>query len=157
MSEIEQQKKDRMGNLSKLKEKLRSCGDHFETINNELFQIKSDIDKKQGDARSLKEEITHLANQIGNTPNHIFYIVEYNKNCWDQSRFVRTFVKIALILANEESSLQALQRESGNTLMIYDRNMPKVIEMIRQQKNSFQHEPKGPLGILLFTDEDPES
>ncbi|XP_048523241.1 structural maintenance of chromosomes protein 6 isoform X2 [Dendroctonus ponderosae] len=115
MSEIEQQKKDRLGKLAKLEDRFRSCGNHIETINNELFQIKSDIDKKQGDARSLKTEISHIANEI----------------------------------ANEESSLRALERESGNTLMIYDRNMPKVIEMIMQQKNSFQHEPKGPLGSYL--------
>lgn len=49
-------------------------------------------------------------------------------------------------LGHEESSFQALRRESGNTLIMYGKNIPKVKEMIRRNINSFRHEPRGPLG-----------
>lgn len=39
-----------------------------------------------------------------------------------------------------------MNRESGNVLLLYGRDMPRVIEMINQYKNKFQHEPKGPMG-----------
>lgn len=50
------------------------------------------------------------------------------------------------VLGNDKTNLNALNRNSGNTLLLYGRDMPQVIETINQYKSKFKHEPRGPLG-----------
>ena len=50
---------------------------------------------------------------------------------------------------NEKSSLNALSRESGNTLLLYGQDIPKVKKLIEQNKHKFKHLPRGPLGSYI--------
>ena len=50
---------------------------------------------------------------------------------------------------NEKSSLNALSRESGNTLLLYGQDIPKVKKLIEQNKHNFKHLPRGPLGSYI--------
>lgn len=58
-----------------------------------------------------------------------------------------------MFLAAENENLHAIRRESGNDMLLYGRDMPRVKQMIEQYKSKFEHEPRGPLGeINLYSD-----
>ncbi|XP_072398773.1 structural maintenance of chromosomes protein 6 [Diabrotica undecimpunctata] len=52
-------------------------------------------------------------------------------------------------IKNEEQNLKALTSESGNTLLLYGRNMPSIKKMIQQNLRTFRQEPRGPLGSYI--------
>lgn len=132
MSKVEQQKMQRMKNLEALQNKLKSMEDHLETSKNDLFQIKSDLSRREEEEQNLRSEIRQIDDKLGKCK----YPLKY-KFYW------RYF------LGNENKNLAALNSNSGDVLLLYGRDMPKVKEMIKQYKNRFQHEPRGPLGKFL--------
>ncbi|XP_050517633.1 structural maintenance of chromosomes protein 6 isoform X2 [Diabrotica virgifera virgifera] len=50
---------------------------------------------------------------------------------------------------NEKENLNALSSESGNTLLLYGRDMPGIKKMIQQNIRNFRQEPRGPLGSYI--------
>ncbi|CAG9820931.1 unnamed protein product, partial [Phaedon cochleariae] len=115
MSKVEQQKIERIKNLAALQDKLKGMDDHLETSKNDLFQIKSDLSRRECEEQNLHAEITMIDSKI----------------------------------ANERNNLNAIQAESGNNLLLYGRDVPKIKQMIAQYKNRFQQEPRGPLGAYI--------
>ncbi|VEN56391.1 unnamed protein product [Callosobruchus maculatus] len=115
MSKVEQEKMQKIKNVAALQDKLKGLDSQVETSKNDLFQIKSDLSRRQEEVESLRKEIRQADQKI----------------------------------AEEKTNLIALQRESGNDLIIYGRDMPRVKEMISQYKNKFQEEPRGPLGSYI--------
>lgn len=52
-------------------------------------------------------------------------------------------------IASEKGSLEALRKGSGNVLMLYGKSMPRVLQLIEQNKARFKQVPKGPLGAYI--------
>lgn len=58
-------------------------------------------------------------------------------------------VNMYCIVDEHRNNLNALQGESGNDLMLYGRDVPKVKQMIEKSKKQFKQEPRGPLGSYI--------
>nr|CAH7726240.1 unnamed protein product [Callosobruchus chinensis] len=115
MSKVEQEKMQKIKNVAALQDKLKGLDSQVETSKNDLFQIRSDLSRRQEEVDGLRREIRQADQKI----------------------------------AEEKTNLNALQRESGNDLIIYGRDMPRVKEMISQYKDKFKQEPRGPLGSYI--------
>lgn len=64
MSKVEQQKMQRMKDLSALQNKLKSMEDHLETSKNDLFQIKSDLSRREDEEENLRAELRQTDDKI---------------------------------------------------------------------------------------------
>ncbi|CAG9762184.1 unnamed protein product [Ceutorhynchus assimilis] len=64
MSKVEQAKKERMAMLAKKQEKLKGADDHLDTMRNDLFQIKNNINLKQNDEATVVAEIRQIDQEI---------------------------------------------------------------------------------------------
>lgn len=50
---------------------------------------------------------------------------------------------------NERNSLNAIKNESNNSLVLYGREMPRVKQLIEENRQKFQHLPRGPFGSYI--------
>ncbi|RZB39350.1 structural maintenance of chromosomes protein 6 [Asbolus verrucosus] len=115
MTRVEQEKMQRLRDLNDMNDKMRGMEDHLQTCRNDLYQITSDVARRDEEKQSLRRDISQIESQIN----------------------------------SEKNSLNALKNESGNTLLLYGRDIPKVKQMIEQYKNKFSHVPRGPLGSYI--------
>ncbi|XP_044253818.1 structural maintenance of chromosomes protein 6 [Tribolium madens] len=115
MTRVEQEKMQRLRDLKNMNEKIKGMEDHLQTCRNDLYQIRSDISRRDEEKSNLRRDISQLDHQIN----------------------------------NEKRSLAALQNESGNTLLLYGRDIPRVQQLIEQNKSRFKHQPRGPLGSYI--------
>lgn len=65
MSKVEQQKIQRIKDLAGLQNRLKGMEDHLETSKNDLFQIKSDLSRREDQEQSLRTEIRQIDDKIG--------------------------------------------------------------------------------------------
>ena len=47
---------------------------------------------------------------------------------------------------NMRDNIRTLKNKSGNSLMLYGKDIPKILDMIERNKAKFKHVPRGPLG-----------
>ncbi|XP_044745596.1 structural maintenance of chromosomes protein 6 [Coccinella septempunctata] len=112
---VEEQKAQRAQNISNLEQKLKANEDILQTARNDIFQLKSDIGRKEEDEKNIKQEIRELERDI----------------------------------SKYQEKLDSVESESGNTLLFYGRNIPRVKQLIEQYKNKFRAVPRGPLGSYI--------
>lgn len=65
MSKVEQQKMKRIKDLAALQNKLKGMDDHLETAKNDLFQIKSDLSRKEDEEQNLRQELRQIDQKLG--------------------------------------------------------------------------------------------
>lgn len=65
MSKVEQQKIQRIKDLAALQNKLKSMDDHLETSKNDLFQIKSDLARREEEEQNIRTELRQIDDKIG--------------------------------------------------------------------------------------------
>jgi chromosome segregation ATPase len=132
MTRVEQEKVQRLRNLTSMNERIKGMEDHLQTCRNDLYQISSDVARREDEKQSMRRNMSQLDHQISNF------------------RCVRCRHKFQLYFSdNETSSLKALRNESGNTLLLYGRDVPRVKQLIEQNKSKFAQVPRGPLGHYI--------
>lgn len=65
MSKVEQEMVQRIKNLEASQNKLKAVEDHLETAKNDLFQIKSQLSRKEEQEQTLRQEIRQIDHKIG--------------------------------------------------------------------------------------------
>lgn len=105
----------RLRELTTMKDKIKAMDHHLETCRNDLYQISSDIPRREDERETLRRDLNHIEHQ----------------------------------LTTERNKLNALKTESGNTLLLYGRDIPRVKQLIEQNKHKFKHVPRGPLGSYI--------
>ncbi|XP_050312592.1 structural maintenance of chromosomes protein 6 isoform X2 [Anthonomus grandis grandis] len=98
----------------------------------------------------LQEKIKSVDDHLETARNELFQIRgDVSRKQEDEESLRVELTQADQKISREEASLQALNQTSGNSLVIYGRNIPTVKEIIKQNRHKFQYEPKGPLGAYI--------
>ncbi|KAL1512549.1 hypothetical protein ABEB36_002130 [Hypothenemus hampei] len=115
-----------------------------------IAKVKSQKKQRMEILGKLREKIKCGNERLEATRNELFQIKhDIMRKQEDAESLKREIRQINEELDRERANLMLLQKQSGNTLLNYGRYIPKVKEMIERYKNSFQYEPKGPLGAYM--------
>ncbi|XP_023020783.2 structural maintenance of chromosomes 6 [Leptinotarsa decemlineata] len=172
--QIEVQKRPQLDLRTQIEELSRNCA----SKKRERQQIQTSIESKSNDVKSLQEDIAasnenmskveqqkmeriknlaSLQNKLKGMDDHLetakndlFQIKsDLSRKEDDEKNLRREIAQLDQQIANEKNNLRAIQAESGNELLLYGRDMPRIKQMIAQYKNRFEKEPRGPLGSYI--------
>nr|CAI5838630.1 unnamed protein product [Callosobruchus analis] len=124
----------------------KEIASHSETMS----KVEQEKMQKIKNVAALQDKLKGLDSQVETSKNDLFQIRSDLARRQEEVDSLRREIRQAdQKIAEENTNLNALQRESGNDLIIYGRDMPRVKEMINQYKSKFKHEPRGPLGSYI--------
>ncbi|KAJ8935418.1 hypothetical protein NQ314_012837, partial [Rhamnusium bicolor] len=124
-------------------EELEQEKSKVNTLEKRWNECKANSEKRVERINTLKENIKALEHQIVELKDQI------NVQNIPQLDIRRQLEGLSRKYANENGNLRAIRRESGNDMLLYGRNMPRIKQMIEQYKHKFEHEPRGPLGSYI--------
>lgn len=99
---------------------------------------------------NLQKKLKGLDDHLETAKNDLFQLRgDLSHRETEESNLKQEIVQIDQKINNERNNLNAVNAESGNELLLYGRDMPRIKQMISQYRKQFQHEPRGPLGSYI--------
>ncbi|CAH0551726.1 unnamed protein product [Brassicogethes aeneus] len=118
--------------------------------NENLSKVEQEKMERLNTLKKFEEKIKKTEDHLQTTRNDLFQVSsDLSHKEGEEQNIIGEIRSLESKLNNEELSLQALKRESGNTLMLYGREMPTIKNLIKQNMHRFVHEPRGPLGVYV--------
>ncbi|XP_973544.4 structural maintenance of chromosomes protein 6 [Tribolium castaneum] len=122
----------------------------IENANEKMSRVEQEKMQRLRDLNNMSEKIKGMEDHLQTCRNDLFQIrSDISRRDEEKASLRRDISQLDHQINNEKSSLNALQNESGNTLLLYGRDIPRVKQLIEQNKSRFKHMPRGPLGSYI--------
>ncbi|KAJ3644782.1 hypothetical protein Zmor_022485 [Zophobas morio] len=99
MTRVEQEKIQRLRELNSMNEKIKGMEEHLQTCRNDLYQIISDVSRRDEEKQRLRREINQLEHQIGIIRSRFLYSRVGHEN----------LVSLLVFSAEEKNSLNVFR------------------------------------------------
>ncbi|XP_057664311.1 structural maintenance of chromosomes protein 6 [Diorhabda carinulata] len=172
--QIEVQKRpllDARSQINELKTNMASKKKEKQQILTSIQNKNSDLDSLKGEIATSKENMSMVEQQkverlrnlgelqrklkgledhLETSKNDLFQLRgDLSRRETEEGNLRGEIARLDERIYNEKKNLEALRGESGNDLLLYGREMPKIKQMIYENRKRFVQEPKGPLGSYI--------
>ncbi|KAJ8925976.1 hypothetical protein NQ315_009831 [Exocentrus adspersus] len=129
---------------------VESLEEEIGSANENMSKVEQQKIQRMKDLEALQNKLKGMEDHLETAKNDLFQIKsDLSRREEEEQNLRREINQIDQKIASEKDNLRAVRRESGNNMIVYGRDMPRVKAMIQQYKNRFEHEPRGPLGSYI--------
>ncbi|KAG5887604.1 hypothetical protein JTB14_002613 [Gonioctena quinquepunctata] len=147
------QKKRKATNSDSIESKnsdIKSLKEDITASNENMSKIEQQKMERIKKLASLQNKLKGMDDHLETAKNDLFQIKsDLSRKEDDEKNLKIEISNLDQQIANEKNNLKAIQSESGNELLLYGRDMPRIKQMIVQYRNKFDKEPRGPLGTYI--------
>ncbi|XP_018567595.1 structural maintenance of chromosomes protein 6 [Anoplophora glabripennis] len=129
--------------IKSLEEDISSSNENMTKVEQQKIQRMKQLEALQNKQKGIDDHLETIKNDLFQIKGHLSQKEE------EEQTLRQEIQQIDHRIAGEKENLNAVKQESGNNLLLYGRNMPRVKQMIEQYKGRFEHEPRGPLGSYI--------
>ncbi|KAK9874057.1 hypothetical protein WA026_002412 [Henosepilachna vigintioctopunctata] len=142
----------------------RSLQSSIKSKNQDIQVLEQDIANANESKNKVHEEKTERARLMGEleqkikaiddilttSRNDLFQIKsDISRKHEDDQNLKQEIREIDQKISQHQERFNSLKNESGNTLLLYGRHIPKVKQLIKQYEKKFHQLPRGPLGSYI--------